>query len=181
MSESISTAGHQLGQFEKTGDVNHLEAAIDSAEKLSLFRHGAERIALRQQTVSLWFTILAAIDKYIDPAFNPDHAPPENVTPPSSGAVSYPSSIDPKSIPDPAVRAQYEAALKENRTQAEKYRIQLKLTRLNPRASKDVERFLTSNYSSSAVDQLELEHLLKQAKLSPARQLQLEQLFKKKE
>ncbi|HEY7393090.1 MAG TPA: hypothetical protein VH640_31510 [Bryobacteraceae bacterium] len=161
--------------------MNYLQNAVESMESVSIGGNGPERIEARQQALTMWFTILAAIDKELDPNFNPDDAPPESVRPRSSGAAVYPSGIDPNSIPDPEVRAEYEAALEENERKVERYRLQIRLRRIDPRATSDVERSLIRHYTTSAVDQDELDGLIKSAKLSGARQKQLKVLFQNRD
>ncbi len=182
MLEKIDTARSQLEEFEKTKDVTNLENAIRAAEQIDISKltEVQKEAQLRHRTVKLWLGILAAIDRSLDPKFDPNDLPEESITPPPSGAIEYPSAIDPSAIRDPVVRAQYEKALKENSQKAEHYRLQTKLRRLNPHATVDVDRFLTNYYTDSAADHADLESLLGELKLSSWRRQHLRSLVRKR-
>ena len=179
MSQQFEIVARYLAAFEKTKNVKELQNSLEAAEGLTVVGAGDERVEARRKIAKLWLDILASIDRNLDPNFDPNNPPPERITPPSSGAVSYPSGIDPQSISDPAARAQYEAALAENRKKAAEYRLQSKLRRIDPTAIRDSQRFFSAQFTSAAPDQKEFFSLLHAVKLSPSREQRLRAIFQK--
>ena len=182
MFEQIETATREIAEFEKTKEVNHLENAIKATQSVDMSKLAApQQSEARQRTASEWFRILAVIDENMDPRFDETNPPDESITPPPAGAIEYPSSVDPKSIADPAARAAYEKQRKENGIKAEQFRLQLKLRRLDPRATANTDRLVIQYYTYSVKDQAALDGLLQESKLSPTRQLHIRGLFKHKD
>jgi hypothetical protein len=181
MSKELKEAGNQLTEFQKTKEPNYLQAAVEAMEDvdLSALAKALGPIEARRQAAKVWLDVLTAIDRSLDPNFNPDDVPERGVIPPPSNGAQFPPGADPKAIKDPAARAEYEAALRENRRKAEQYRLQTKLRRLDPHASTDVENFLTRYYTASTADQEELDGILSEAKLSLPRKQKLKALFEK--
>jgi hypothetical protein len=180
MSEQFEVSARHLAAFEKTKNVKDLQLSLESAEGLAVVGAGDERVEARRKIAKLWLDILASIDRNLDHNFDPNNPPPERVTPPSSGAVSYPTGIDPKSISDPAARAQYEAALAENRRKTAQYRLQVKLRRIDPTAARYSDRFFSTQFTSAPQDEREFDSLLHAVKLSPTREQHLRAIFQKK-
>jgi hypothetical protein len=183
MSDEIETATAELAAFEKTKDAAHLDKAILATGRIEISKvtEDSERQELRKDTADQWFQILAAIDGNLDPDFDENDPPPENVIPPRSGDVAYPSSVNPKSITDPAVRAEYEKMREVNSLQTVRFSLQLRLHRMEPRVTENVDRFVLQYFTDSADDQEELEGLLRGAKLSDARQEHFKDLFVREE
>jgi hypothetical protein len=178
MSTEMETAILELAAFDETKEVNHLDNAIRATESIDVtklagnLREGDPR----QRTAIQWFQVLVAIDQNLDPNFDENDPPEESIIPPAWGGIEYPSSADPKSIKDPATRAEYERMRKENSIKAARFRLQTRLRRLKSRATTDAGRFLIQYYTYSAKEQAELVKLL--AKLPPARQKHFMGLYK---
>jgi hypothetical protein len=179
MPKPIEKAAKHLAEFEKAKSLDELQDAVEATEAVELPEPpaAAERLQARQETARMWLTVIAAIETNLDPKFDPKDVPSVSVIPPPSGGVQFPGGIDPKAIPDPAARAEYEAALKKNRDKADRYRFQTRLLRLDARATAGVERFSKSCYTSSLPDQKEVGEILSQAKLSEPRKRALAALF----
>jgi hypothetical protein len=102
-----------------------------------------------------------------------------NLIPPGINGMRYPSGVNPNDIKDLKLRAQYEAEIKQNDEKLARLNFQTRLHNIDQSANIFVERFLRNNYTNSKKDQSELEDLMKQAKLSPARMQKIKALFDK--
>ena len=162
MSVKTIDAREQLARFDSTKDPLYLENAIRDLEQVDLIEEqGQDRQAARREVMILWLASLAALQKAKDPTFDPNDRPKANMVPaPGSSGRRYPSGIDPKAIPEPDVRAQYEAALAKNRQKAETYRIQYRLRFLEERVQPGVDGFIGRYYSKSSIDRGELRELV---------------------
>ena len=169
----------KLATFEKEQDPTLLHESLDLIE-------AAERgistgdTAARKQAVSRRLHFFEALDRNIDPTWNPEDIPPHGVPPPlSHGAVYGSGEVDPATIPDPVMRAEYERALKASKENEKRYDVQFQLRRISERAMRFVERFLAEKYSNSQADRQELEELLSGAPISDLRKKQLRSFFPK--
>ena len=169
MSKQTADAKEQLVRFDETRDPAQLEAAIRGLEHVQPRpEQGQDLQAARRDVMRLWLEVLAALQRAKDPTFDPHDLPMSSVAPPPlSNGARYPAGVDPKSIPEADVRAQYEAALAKNREKAETYRIQSRLRFLEERAKPDVEGFIRRNYSKSDSDRAELKALVEGAQIPP--------------
>jgi hypothetical protein len=184
MSNMIEQAKSAVEDFEKTKAIERLEEAIRSLESLDLHapEGAAQKLAERRKAVAAWLSALSVIDRSLDPGFDPQDVPESNLTPPpTSSGVRYPSGVDPKAIPDPAARAQYQEALARNREKADRYRFQDKLRRLESRASSDIDEFVRRFYTTAPADQNELKEIVEAAPVSPERKKKLMAPFAKRE
>jgi hypothetical protein len=127
----------------------------------------------RKRGLALWLFFFAALDRNIDPQWDPKEVPVTGVIPPPSHGIAYPSGVSPSAIPDPVARAEYEQALKASKDHAERYRVQLLLRRIDERATAAVERLLADRYTNSERDRQEFEELLA---ASPVNELRKERL-----
>jgi hypothetical protein len=127
----------------------------------------------RKRGLALWLFFFAALDRNIDPQWDPKEVPVTGVIPPPSHGIAYPSGVSPSAIPDPVARAEYEQALKASKDHAERYRVQLLLRRIDERATAAVERLLADTYTNSERDRQEFEELLA---ASPVNELHKERL-----
>ena len=180
MDETDEHVRKMVAAFEKEQDPTLLYQALEVIEAAEKDLSPEDRTA-RKQAVSRWMRFFAALDQYIDPAWDPDDKPVQGVPPPSShsGAV-YPSGeVDPASIADPAERAEYEEALKANKALRKWYDVQFQLRRIDERALGFFELFLNERYTDAPADQQELEDLLNASQVDEARQNQLLALIKK--
>ena len=182
MTNPINQATSLLAEFEKDKSIDKLEAAYVAVGNIP--EPGADKtvpkaVARREKTRML-FNLLAVIDQNIDTNYdvnNPTNWAAVNLVPPGTDGLRYPSGIDPNDIKEPEVRAQYESALKQNAEKAAHGLFQTRLHNIDQSANIFAESFLRHNYTASKEDQSELENLMKQAKLSPARIQKLKALF----
>lgn len=175
MSRATSEAARNIVAFEASKNVQSLVAAADSLQGIDLAveRDTAQRLALRKDALRTWLTLLAAIDRHLDPRFDPADVPEVKLIPPRSGDVALPAGASPDRIADPQARQAYEAAIKRNDAKAAYYDLQTKLRRLNDRATRESERFLEFSYSSAAPDQQEISAAIQQLVVNPSRVEQL--------
>ena len=171
MSDITARAAALVAEFEKEKDPEKLQGAADQLVEVDLAQEeeGLKRLALRQETLQLWLRLLAAIDKNLDPRFDPNDRPRVSVTPPPSGGAQYPPGADPSVIKDPQARKQYEAAIKQNRDKAANYRLQTKLRRLDEKLTPQVERFIRLSYTTVPGDQRQLNETVKKLIANPQR------------
>ena len=163
MSDITARAAALVAEFEKEKDPEKLQGAADLLAEVDLSKEaeGLKRLALRRETLQVWLTLLAGIDKNLDPRFNPNDRPMVSVTPPPSGGGQFPPGVDPSAIADPQARQQYEAATKQNKDKAVNYRVQTKLRRLDEKLTPKVERFIRLSYTTVPGDQRELNETVK--------------------
>ncbi len=93
----------------------------------------------------------------LDPNWDDDILPGPN----SIGAeLGLPSGIAPESVKDPALRAKYEAALRENEQKIERHTEQYKLRHWMERFPKSAERYIIQAYSKPPFKDAELKQYL---------------------
>jgi hypothetical protein len=92
------------------------------------------------------------------------------------GMVYGSGEVDPETIPDPALRAQYVEDLKANKDENRRFFVQSQLRSIDERAMRFFERLLADRYRDSDADRTEFEELLGAAQLSDARKAQLRAL-----
>jgi hypothetical protein len=187
MTNPINQATSLLAEFEKTKSIAKLESAyvaVGNIPEPGVDKTVPKAVARREKTIML-FNLLAVIDQNSDTNFylpnNTNYIVALNLAPPPDpkygGTAIYPSGINPTDVKDPAIRSQYEAAIKENEEKRARGRFQTRLHNIDQSANIFAERFLRYNYTNSNEDQSELENLMTQAKLSPARAQKLKALF----
>ena len=184
MTNQINRATGLLTEFKKNKSIDQLESALRAVEKISPpgIDKTVPRSVARHEQARMWLSLLATIDQNIDPSFDVNDAKnwaALNLVPETPEGVHYPSGVDPKEIKDPKTRAQYESAIKQNEAKKARLNFQIGLRNINELAGLDVGRFFPSYYTSSNEDKSELENLMHQAKLSPARTQKLKALFHK--
>jgi hypothetical protein len=133
--------------------------------------------AARKVAVSRRLGFFAALDKYIDPTWDSTDVPVQGVLAPMPHGMVYGSGeVDPETIPDPALRAQYVEDLKANKDENRRFFVQSQLRSIDERAMRFFERLLADRYRDSDADRTEFEELLGAAQLSDARKAQLRAL-----
>jgi len=164
----------KFAAFEEEQNPTLVHEALDTIE-------AAERdmpvgdAAARKQALSRRLRFFAALDRNIDPMWDPKDVPVKGVPPPlSHGGMVYGSGeVDPATIPDSEVRAQYVKALKANKDDYQRYFVELQLRRIDERAMRFVDRLLADRYTNSEGDRQEFEELLA---ASPVNELRKERL-----
>ncbi len=162
--------------FEKDHDPAFVYHALDAVEAAQRDTSPGDT-AVRKRALSLSLSFLTALDRNIDPKWDPEIDPVRGVPPPISGVpVLGTGEIDPAAIPDPAVRARYEQELKARRDYLKYCTVQFQLRRIDDRATASIGRFVERCYTSSPADRSEFEELLAAAPLSAARKHLLRKL-----
>jgi F5/8 type C domain len=175
MTNRINRAKALMAEFEKIKSADQLEAAyvaVGNIPEPGVDKTVPTAVARREKTMML-FKLLAVIDQNIDPNFDvndPKNWPVVNM---------YYPGVELKLTKDPVFRAKFEAAVKRNDEKIARLNFQTRLHNIHQLANIGVEIFLRHNYTASTEDQSELENLMKQAELSPARTQKIEALFHK--
>jgi len=171
MSDITARAAALVAEFEKEKDPEKLQGAADQLVEVDLSKEeeGLKRLALRRETLELWLKLLAAIDKNLDPRFDPNDQPRVSVSPPPSGGGQFPPGVSPSAIKDPQARRQYEAAIKQNKDKAVNYRLQTKLRRLDQKLTPQAERFIRLSFTTVPGDQKQLNEAVKKLIPNPHR------------
>ena len=167
----------KFAAFEKEQDATRVLEALELVE-------AAERevpvgdTAARKQALAQRLRFFAALDRNIDSKWDVNNVPVRGVKPPETGGMVYATGeVDPSTIADPSVRAEYERALAANKEYARWYDVQDQLRRIDERSMRFVELFLAERYTDSPADRTELEELLAAVPLSDARKAQLRALM----
>jgi len=104
-----------------------------------------EWISTRREGAERWFHAWRRLENAIDKDWDPNDIPTENVDLPE-GVTGFPG-MPPELIKDPALRAEYEQAIKKNREKTEIRNEQLNLRNTKNRYRRIVEKYLISTYS----------------------------------
>lgn len=164
----------KLAEFGKEQDPTRVYEALEAIEAAERSISAAER----SQALSRRLRFLAALDRQMDPGWDPENAPVRGVPPPPTHGMVYGTGeVDPATISDPAVRTEYERALQVSKDRARWYDVQFQLRRIDERATRFVERFVAERYTRSSADRLELEALLAAAPVGGARRKRLRALL----
>jgi hypothetical protein len=166
----------KFAAFEKEQDPVLVHEALDLIETAERDMPAGDTAA-RKQALSRRLRFFAALDRNIDPMWDPKDKPVMGVSPPLSHGVVYSSGeVDPATIPDPEVRAQYVQALKANKDDYQRYSVQSQLRRIDERAMRFME-LLAERFVASPVDRQEFEKLLAASTVSDARKERLRALL----
>jgi hypothetical protein len=132
MTNPVTQAENLLAEFEATKSIDKLEAAYVATGNIP--EPGVDktvpRVVARREKAIMLFNLLAVIDQDIDANFdvnNPSNWAAVSLSPPGPGGMRYPSGVDPNDIKEPEIRAQYEAALKQNEEKAVRELFQTRL------------------------------------------------------
>ncbi len=120
---------------------------------------------LRSEQLVAWLKLLDRVEKSIDPAFDPNAVPQINVAPPPG--ASEPAGVDPASIKDPKVRAEYEVLIKKNKEKAENYRFQKSLRDMKVAWTHECIIFVKNSFSDKKEDRDEVEKATKEGLSNP--------------
>jgi len=107
-------------------------------------------VAAFQQAVARWLNFFKLLDRFIDPNWDSRHAPPMGVPPPRHhGMVRGSGEVDPETIPDPKVRAQYVLDLQANNEAHHHFFTQLQLRRTDERAMRFLKPLLMYGFAGA--------------------------------
>jgi hypothetical protein len=169
----------KFAAFEKEQDPRLVHEALDLIEAAER-DVPADDTAARKQALSRRLRFCAALDRNIDPQWDSKNLPVKGATPPVTHGIVYSSGeVDPATIPDPDVRAEYVQALKASKNYEKWYDVQFQLRRIDERAMRFVERLLADRYTGSPADRQEFEELLAGSPISQLRKEGLRALMPK--
>jgi hypothetical protein len=114
----------------------------------------SEWAAQRREGAGLWLRARRRLEAELDPSFDVMNRPALNIEPPRGARL--PSGAAPEAVADPALRAEYQAAIDRNREKAAAYDRQFELRALRLRLSAEMERYLVTAYSTPPRDLTEL-------------------------
>lgn len=129
-------------------------------DKLSQLGAG-QRAQARKASAELWVSVWRRLESLTDPNWDPND-PRNAVVPyiPPPGVIFPPSGAPAEAVPDPKIRAEYEAHLKKNERIARGNYQQRMLRRLKQDYSGSVEEYLITIYSIPPPDREELKSCL---------------------
>jgi hypothetical protein len=163
----------KFAAFEQEQDLALVYQALDAVE-------AAERDAspndteARRRAVSRWLRFMAMLERVIDPKWDAKNVPVCGAPPPPMDcAVDSSGEVDPATIPDRAMRAGYEQALKASKDYEKWYGGQFQLRRVDERAMRFVEWLLAERYTNSEQNRQELEELLATSPVADTRKERL--------
>jgi hypothetical protein len=137
-------------------------------------------LAARQRAVSHWLLFFTALDRHIDPQWDPTKVPVKGAALPPVHGVVFPSGeVDPATIPDPAARVEYERTLNASKDYSVWYGVQFQLRRIDENATRLVELLLAERYTNTEEDRRELERLLTASTIDERRRARLRALMAK--
>ena len=170
----------KFAEFGKTQDPAFVHQALDAIEaaeaNMPLDDPAARKLALARR-----LHFFAVLDRYLDPAWNEKNVPPQGVPPPTiEGGVYGSGQVDPATIPDPKVRAQYVQELEANKQEIHHYFAQMQLHRIDDRAMRFLQLLLSERYTNSDKDRQEFEGVLTASAVSEARKQRLRALMHEK-
>ena len=148
----------QLREAEHSGDVRHLESALELLAGIPITgRADARSRRLRAETLRAWLALLAALDALSAPASGADPAPGDAPSltvepPPTREGVVYPPGTQPELIDDPDARREYEAAIAANARELDRYRRRAQLLALADEARLRAAVFVTASYQPTGPD-----------------------------
>jgi hypothetical protein len=150
-----------LEAFEREPEPDRARRALDLVDEIERKAEPSDPAA-RRDALSARLELLAAVDRHLDPDWDPDEKPVRGAPPPPShqGPVRGSGEVDPETIADPAERAAYVRTLEERRLHAEWWDAQFQLRRLEERALRFAEHFLTGRYGDPAEARRELDEVL---------------------
>jgi hypothetical protein len=162
----------QFVAFGKEHDPASVQVALDLIETAERNIPVGDETA-RNQALARRLHFISALDRNIDPKWDPKKLPVKGTAPPTPHGKIYPSGeVDLSAIPDPAVRAEYERALKASKDYERWYDVQYQLRRIDERAMSFAERFVAEKYLPA--DRPQLERILSESQISDARKKRLQ-------
>jgi len=177
MDSTDKLVAEKFTAFEKDHDPAFVYHALDAVEDAQRDILPGDMAALKRG-LSLSLSFLAALDRYIDPAWDPKKDPVRGVPPPISGVpVLGTGEIDPAAILNPAMRARYEQELKARKDYLKYYTVQFQLRRIDERAMTGAKCLLAEMHGGSPSGRQVLEELFTSALLSDARKGRLRTLL----
>jgi len=165
----VQRAQASISLFDRQRSVDALDAALRSLEGA-----GSQRLGGNDRTTVAggYLSLFAAIDRAM-PRLPLGKVPKISVTPPRVKGVRYPSGISPSAIPDPAIRARYEQAIRDNEAFTERFLAAAALRRVDERAIVLFSDFAHDAFGASNADRAALNRQIEGSQLTRARKNQL--------
>ena len=139
-------------------EVAFVRCLSDDVEYRTKEVQGDSWMALRKHHAQLWLHAWQRLGSSIDPSVDINEVLP--LHPPLPPGVDLPEGVAPEAIKDPALRKQYEDAIRDHNQRAERIITQRRVRKLYDSFSKDAERYLIVAYSSPPSNIEELRQLL---------------------
>lgn len=162
-----TTIEHKLTElfkaFRDTGSLDALSEALALTDALAagdaMSPEGEERS--RTERSRAYLKVLGAAESKIIPNFDFRDLPSLATSPPP--ATGLPAGVDPVSIADPRLRAEYEQSVAADREKVAHFAFQKKLLKLSRKIAGRLEAFLNTEYSGMELDRMEVLTLFKEA------------------
>ncbi len=176
----IAAAMTGLQRFQSSRSIEDLRAtshALFSAVNLHDIR--AEDLVTRRRSITIAFAqVLHQMESLSDPAFDPNDLPWLCVTPPREpNGRQLPACADPKVIADPAIRAEYAAAIDANSAKIARGNAQAKLYLLEDETTGLLAIVLSRFRPRAPSDAAALDGILRRAHISDARRAKIDASF----
>ncbi len=142
-------------------------------EALKMIEQAEHREVAHKGGLVRWLLFFTTLDRNSEPHWDPGTIPVTGEIPPPTYDIAYPSGVDPSVIAEPAIRTEYEQALKAGKEYAESYRVQLLLRSIDARATAFFRQWLKEAYAASPADWHKFESLIA---ASPINELRKEHL-----
>jgi hypothetical protein len=144
MSEELEQSRRSIAAYAKAHDVDELERAL---EALTEAEPDETDPAARNKVLEGWLGLIAAINRDLDPSFDPEDRPLSAVSPPAENGMRMPPGVDPELIKDPQKRREYEAAIAANEAKTARYATQRSLFQVNRSAVAAARTFIRGRYA----------------------------------
>jgi hypothetical protein len=141
-----------LRRFDQAGDIRDLRKALALVEDFGQGQESGEAAvhgqAVHAEKLQLLLAVFNHIDAKIDPKFDLEDLPAMNVAPPPESGL--PAGVDPKSIADPAIKAQYENGIAANQAKAKLFEFQSSLHKAARTCTDAFDRHVYAHYTKSS-------------------------------
>jgi hypothetical protein len=166
----LEQAKRLIKEFEKELESDYLRESSMALVNVNLANELEDitRNLMRKATLYLWLELLQVIDKYIDPAFNPDEEVPIQTLPPQSDKPLVEGSKE---------YIEFKKTVAANELKLKNQGLQVLLQRENERISLKAEQFIRNNYSTLQPDELELRAAIDKQITNAKRKAELEKTF----
>jgi hypothetical protein len=159
---------YALSALEKSDDIP-VELELELTGQLTILTigrdapKGEDMEQIRRKNVEIHLNAWKRLLNLIDPAWDPNDVPHENIAPPAG--TGLPGGVDPQAIHDPALRAEYEAAIEANRQKAEIFGTQHVLHKWLKQYPHEMANHFISIYSAAPYNNDELARYLDESRL----------------
>jgi hypothetical protein len=169
MNATDKRVAEKFDAFEKEQDPALIYEALEAVEAADLYILTWDAPA-RKQASEHWLRFLAALDRYIDPHWDPEKKPVQGISSPPAKDIAYATGeVDPETIEDPEERVQYVQALKASKEYARWYEVQFQLRRIEESAMLFLGHLLANKFPAPPAGRQELDELLAASPATDAR------------